>query len=367
MNLLIHDYSREEFNSVKDRYEGWDIVSDNGNIHPCIGCFHCWISGNGKCIQKDSYENMGERIHNAEEVVICTKYTYGGFSAFVKNVFDRCIGYVLPEFEVAYGEMHHQKRYDEDKPVTFIFRGHNLTLEEKMQAREYVKALCRNLRGHVKDVLFYEEEAEPLIKQPSLKRSGTLLINCSLRKERSNTGLLLKELQKDLGTAALTELSFHSDFQKLAEQIRHADTLVLGMPLYVDGMPSSAIRLLDAIKGSVDGCNIYLVVNNGLYESKQNINLIRMVHSFCKQANANYMGTLAVGAGEVVGTLMRQKHPLWPAKNAVDSVRKLSDAIREKEAFTETFADTKAFPRSLYIFIANTNWQKLKAEKAEAD
>ena len=56
MNLLIHDYFREEFNSVKDRYEGWDIVSDNGNIHPCIGCFHCWISGNGKCIQKDGYE-----------------------------------------------------------------------------------------------------------------------------------------------------------------------------------------------------------------------------------------------------------------------------------------------------------------------
>ncbi|MBR2685809.1 MAG: flavodoxin family protein [Erysipelotrichaceae bacterium] len=364
MNLLIHDYTTEEWNNVKTQYEGWDVVFDNGSIHPCIGCFYCWTSGNGKCIQSDGYENMGERIHNAEEVVISSQYTYGGFSVFVKNVFDRCIGYVLPEFEVAYGEMHHKKRYDEDKPVTFIFRGHNLSDEEKQQAKEYVRALCRNLRGHVKDVLFIEEkETEPAAKQPSVKRSGTLLVNCSLRKERSNTGLLLKELQKDLGTAALTELSFHTDFQKLAEQIRHAETVVLGMPLYVDGLPSSAIRLLDAIKGSVDGCNIYLLVNNGLYESKQNINLIRMVHSFCKQANANYMGTLAVGAGEVVGTLMRQKHPLWPAKNATDSVQKLAFAIQKKESFKETFADTKAFPRWLYILIANTNWQKLKAQK----
>lgn len=363
MNLLIHDYSKEQWNKVKDNYDGWDVVFDDGNIHPCIGCFHCWISGTGKCIQKDGYENMGERIHNAEEVVICSKYTYGGFSAFVKNVFDRCIGYVLPEFEVAYGEMHHQKRYDEDKPVTFIFRGHHLTLEEKMQAREYVTALCRNLRGHVKDVVFIEENAEPIIKQPSVKRSGTLLINCSLRKERSNTGLLLKELQKDLGNGALIELSFKTDFNKFAEQIRQAETVVLGMPLYVDGLPSSAIRLLDAIQGSVDGCNIYLVVNNGLYESKQNINLIHMVQSFCKASDATYKGTLAVGAGEVVGTLMRQKHPLWPAKNATDSVQKLSAIIKKKETFTETFADTKAFPRWLYILIANTNWQRLKKEK----
>ena len=54
------------------------------------------------------------------EVVVISKYTYGGFSGSVKGVFDRCLGYVLPQFEITKGETHHKKRFDEDKPFTFI-------------------------------------------------------------------------------------------------------------------------------------------------------------------------------------------------------------------------------------------------------
>ena len=74
---------------------------------------------------------MGSLIHHVDEGVVISRYTYGGFSGFVKNVFDRCLGYVLSQFEVAGGETHHQKRYDEDKPFTFIFYGHDLNEDEK--------------------------------------------------------------------------------------------------------------------------------------------------------------------------------------------------------------------------------------------
>ena len=77
---------------------------------------------------------------------------YGGFSSFVKNVFDRCIGYALPQLEVVDGETHHKKRYDEDKPFTFVFYGNGLSGSQKDSARRYVKAVCANIRWHVKDV-----------------------------------------------------------------------------------------------------------------------------------------------------------------------------------------------------------------------
>ena len=158
MKLVIHDLSAEEWNRIKADYEGDRIVSDLGTIRPCVGCFCCWNKTPGQCVIKDGYENMAELIHHADEVVVISRYTYGGFSGFVKNVFDRSLGYVLPQFEIINGETHHKKRYDDDKAFTFIFYGQDLTEEERSSAKQYVRAVCTNLRGSVKEVIFREEK-----------------------------------------------------------------------------------------------------------------------------------------------------------------------------------------------------------------
>ena len=160
-------------------YDGGDIVTDNGNIRPCVGCFSCWNRDPGRCAIKDGYDNMGVRIHHADEVVVISRYTYGGFSGSVKNVFDRCLGYVLPQFEIAGGETHHQKRYDEDKPFTFIFYGHKLSEDEKNSAVRYVTAVCANIRGHVNDVIFRECEEIPVPERTGGRRKKSSGENCS--------------------------------------------------------------------------------------------------------------------------------------------------------------------------------------------
>jgi hypothetical protein len=69
---------------------------------------------------KDGFNRMGERIHKADKVTVISRYTYGGFSGAVKNVFDRSLGYVLPQFEISGNETHHKRRYDEDKAEAFM-------------------------------------------------------------------------------------------------------------------------------------------------------------------------------------------------------------------------------------------------------
>ena len=86
MNLVIHDLKETEWEQIRPEYEGYEVISDQGTIHPCIGCFSCWNKTPGQCILRDGYENMGELIHHASEVVVISRYTYGGFSGFVKNV-----------------------------------------------------------------------------------------------------------------------------------------------------------------------------------------------------------------------------------------------------------------------------------------
>ena len=366
MNLLIHDLSAEEWRQKKENYKGWNVISPRDTIHPCIGCFRCWTGSTGECAVRDGYESMGALLHEAEEVVVMSRYTYGGFSSFVKNVFDRSLGYVLPEFETAYHEMHHKKRYAEDKPVTFVFRGSGLSETEKRLAERYVQAVCRNLRGTVKDVLFEEceESIGPAVKPKIGRRSGTLIISCSPRGRRSNTEVFLDRLEKELETPSERKcLPLSGDMENLAKEVGQAETVILGMPLYVDGLPAPAIRFLDTVRmlGTGTGVRLYAVVNNGLYESRQNENLLAMLNEWCRQSGAVYCGAAAIGAGEAVGTLMRgSNHPLWPADNAVKALGALAESIRAGRETETVYADPSGFPRWLYILIANTNWQLLK-------
>ncbi len=372
MNLLIHDLTAAEWELAKDDYKDWTVISDNGTIRPCIGCFCCWTGGKGECVFRDGYENMGSLIHEADEMVVMSRYTYGGFSSFVKNVFDRSIGYVLPEFETAYGEMHHKKRYAGDRPVTFRFRGNALTKEDKEKARNYVAAVCRNLRGTVKEVIFDEcapAKTGTAVPSPgSAGRSGILLVDCSLRGKRSNTAVFLEKLREYMDVPAqILSLSDGISPDEAAAAVSRAGTVVLGVPLYVDGLPSPAIRLMEAVKDKYSGdpCRIYAVVNNGLYESRQNDNLLEMIKAWCADCGFIYSGALAIGAGEVVGALMRgQKHVLWPAWNALIRLSALAKAVKGSEENKDVFADTFLFPRWLYILIANTNWQRLKKAAA---
>ena len=114
MNLLIHDLSAEEFSKISAEYEGWNVIACNDDIHPCIGCFSCWRRDPGVCAIKDGYENMGCLIHHSDEVVVISKYTYGGFSGAVKSVFDRSLGFILPLLKFLAPEIQNDQDDDQD-------------------------------------------------------------------------------------------------------------------------------------------------------------------------------------------------------------------------------------------------------------
>ena len=303
--LVIHDLSNEDWSRISGDYPGCEVVSDNGSIRPCTGCFCCWNKTPGRCAVRDGYENMGYLIHHADEVVVISRCTYGGFSGFVKNVFDRCLGYVLPQFEVIRGETHHKKRYDETKPFTFIFYGTVLSEAEKDSARRYVQAVCANIHGCVKDVIFHEikqEDTGSPEKSVHLERTETgsrgriILLTGSMRSETGNSARLARQLMKQIKeesrkepektperTAEIVNLrNWLSDLPGLVRELEDAQTVVLCVPLYVDGLPSQVIRLLENFRdGYRGGCKkIYVLANMGLYESSQLVNLFSAVRQW---------------------------------------------------------------------------------------
>ena len=374
MNLLIHDLNKKAWNNISDRYEGWEVISDNGTIKPCVGCFGCWVKEPGLCVIKDGYDKMGKLIHSAENIVVISRYTYGGFSSFVKNIFDRSIGLVLPYFEVVDNEMHHKKRYPEDKQFSFIFRGNNLTEEDKAKATKYVEAVVRNFRSAVTDITFEEDvihagtinDHEDNISTSNIPESAdseaskTILLNCSLRADKANSKKLLNALSHNISskTEMINLSKYINDTENLIRILNSAEKIVFGMPLYVDGIPSAPLRLLEKMEQSKTGSKrIYVIANMGLYESSQISNLLSMMKYWCNKCGYEYCGGLAIGAGEMITNMVNIKNPeKGMARYTGKGMIMLADAIDRSESVEDIYADPYKCSRSAYIFMANMSW-----------
>ena len=399
MNLIIHDLDSREWAKVSSDYAGWNVVTDNGAMHPCNGCFACWNRTPGTCVIRDGYENMAGLIHGADEVVIMSRYTYGGFSGSVKNVIDRCLGYVLPQFELTGGETRHMRRYDEDKPFTFIFYGPELSDEQKAAAERYVKAVCTNFRSHVKSVEFRtdikpanaeapKDSAKPAAgtdpaddgadspvnkegRDPAKKQAKNpghmIILNGSMRNRDGNSarfaGVLRTRLRGRIGASVeIIDLKDNmKDMKALADDLAAADKLIFCVPLYVDGLPSQVIRLMEIMESKPAGPQkIYVLANMGLYESSQMVNLFSAVKQWCERCGHEYCGGLGISAGELIGALMKTMPFGWGAtKKASISMTVFAEAILGGRAADDLYAEPHMFPRSRYIKIANSGWDRM--------
>lgn len=160
MRLIIHDLTPAQCKAsgIYDLSEKENIIVDsNGDNHYCIGCFGCWLKTPGRCVIKDEYQTMGEKLSKVEELLIISKSSFGSYSSSVKNVLDRSISYVMPFFEIRNGEMHHQERYRKNLVISAYFYGDDITEAEKDTSRKLVEANAVNLNGTVGSVQFLDK------------------------------------------------------------------------------------------------------------------------------------------------------------------------------------------------------------------
>ena len=158
MKVVIHDLASSAFASLGIARDGeCAVVSDDGSIRHCIGCFGCWVKTPGKCVLKDGYENMGRLLSRCDELVIISRCAYGSYSPFVRNVLDRCIPYILPYFTKINGETHHQRRYDSAFRMTVHFYGEDITEAERETAKALAQANGVNFYATTVSTFFHED------------------------------------------------------------------------------------------------------------------------------------------------------------------------------------------------------------------
>lgn len=154
MRLIVHDLPEKQAKRILPQNNDTRIIGDDGTIHPCIGCFGCWVKTPAQCVIRDEYGNMGELLSKCEELIFVSKCCYGGFSPFVKNVIDRGISYSHPYFTIRNGEMHHRRRYDGSFGLSVFFYGIDISEQEKKTAENLVHANALNLDCQLKKIQF---------------------------------------------------------------------------------------------------------------------------------------------------------------------------------------------------------------------
>ncbi|MDI9371242.1 MAG: NAD(P)H-dependent oxidoreductase [Synergistota bacterium] len=85
-------------------------------VHPCTGCFSCWLRTPGLCIYDDDHAEILRSFLNSNVVLFASPLVAGFYTSLLKTTIDRLIPLVLPYIEYAKGECRHPFRYGRPSP-----------------------------------------------------------------------------------------------------------------------------------------------------------------------------------------------------------------------------------------------------------
>ena len=195
-----------------------------------------------------------------------------------------------------------------------------------------------------------------------------LMINCSYKGNNSNSRYFLGILEQELN-AISKEPCRHLDirsiltgkFEDFLHELNEADALVIGAPLYVDGLPAQAVRLLELLQehaqGNYSHLPVYVVSNLGFYEPQQICNLFSIVENWCARMGMKYGGGIAIGAGPMIRILKDMPLKCGLNKKIGIGFENLAKAISAHASVGNLYCKTM-IPRWVYKAAAHRNFRK---------
>ncbi|MDR0585557.1 MAG: NAD(P)H-dependent oxidoreductase [Treponema sp.] len=194
-----------------------------------------------------------------------------------------------------------------------------------------------------------------------------IIINGSQKSGESNTGIILNELNS-LIRKEHKVINYVLGSKKIAselyKEIITGDVIVFAFPLYIDSIPSNALKMLIDIedflkKGGVQDIVMYAIINNGFYEGKQTRIAFEIIQNWCEHTGIRFGGGIGQGAGEMIGATKNMPLSKGPFNNLGRELKFLMEKIEVKETF-ETKYLSPCFPRFLWRFMAkHTFWHPM--------
>lgn len=136
----------------------------------------------------------------------------------------------------------------------------------------------------------------------------TLVLSLSPKKRWSNSSYLASISRWFAGRdSAILHYKGRKDVPRLLAELKDGCRLVLVMPLYVDGIPSHVLELMEMIQAHTQKTpvrlKVYSIMNCGFYEGVQCEYALEMVECWCLRCGFSFQGGRGIGAGEMFGVM----------------------------------------------------------------
>lgn len=185
-----------------------------------------------------------------------------------------------------------------------------------------------------------------------------LCLDGSPKKKDSASRYILEDWSARLGVEhEVSVLSSASCSEgEFAQSIQECDAFVLVFPLYVDGIPAHLLRMMEdaqpLIAASGARARVYVVVQCGFFEGRQNRLALLMTKQWCEACGLSWGQGMGVGAGP-----MMQAAPIGhgPNKNFGRAAAGFLENICLGQS-GETVFISPNFPRFLYRQAAHMSW-----------
>lgn len=115
------------------------------SLASCIGCFGCWVKDPGRCLIRDTMDDLNNRCMRSDVVVYLSPVVFGQFSGNMKCAIDRWLPNMLPYFiRRPDGSTIHSPRYKTYPCQFMIGYGDGLSAED---AQLFVDITMKHRRG----------------------------------------------------------------------------------------------------------------------------------------------------------------------------------------------------------------------------
>ena len=187
------------------------------------------------------------------------------------------------------------------------------------------------------------------------------LINGSPKLNNSASGKIIAFLEQRLGAGHnyIHCTTANAKPQELVDSISGCNAIIIAFPLYADGIPSRLLRLLISIETSLAGAatcpKLYVIINNGYYEARQNKPALDMMRIFCKKAGFEWGQGVGIGGGGMIHTAATDS---WLTRNMFKALDVLAQNILSGKSAEDILSDPN-IPRFIYILAGNMGWKNM--------
>jgi len=306
------------------------LILRDHQIHYCVGCFKCWVQTPGVCVFDDDSREINRAIINSDFVLFASPLVMGFATSVLKKKMDRMIPLVHPYFQIVKGELHHLPRYEQYPLFGLLLQPESVDTQENISIVSQVFArTALNIKSRLAFAVTTEEPVQKtaarienaenehydfsrVFRKIETTKGGKMsrltVFNGSPRGKRGNTPVLLNHLMRGFSsisgnTAEISHLHKINDKSAFAKKFKDAQCVLIGFPLYTDGMPGIVKEFIEELEPLTKrGSNppIAFLVQSGFSEAHHSRYVEQYLAALAERLNSPYLGALVRGGCEGV-------------------------------------------------------------------